>query len=62
MIHEALEHANKQVYPFGHLDIFTKALSATEQDVDKFLDGVRADAVAEYLRQAQATMCAKVVR
>ena len=26
MMREALEYANKQVYPFGHLDIFTKAL------------------------------------
>jgi hypothetical protein len=36
--------------------------NATEADVTKFLNGVRADAVAEYRRQAQATMCAKVVR
>jgi hypothetical protein len=37
-------------------------LSATEADVTKFLNGVRTDAVAEYLKQAQATMSAKLVR
>jgi len=36
--------------------------NATEADVTKFLNGIRADAVADYLKQAHATMCAKVVR
>ena len=70
MLREAIDDAlgsfkctqNAQDYPSTHWsNLATKALAATEADVTKFLNGVRAGAVAEYLRQAQATMCAKVV-
>jgi hypothetical protein len=54
---------NAQDYPSTHWsNLATKVLSATEADVTKFLNGVRADAVAEYRRQSQVIMCKKVVR
>lgn len=33
----ALTHANRQPHPFGHLEMFEKALSATQADVDAFM-------------------------
>ena len=59
MLHDALDYHQEQTRPISKTQ---EALSATEADVTKWVNGVRSDAVAEYLRQAQATMCTKVVR
>jgi hypothetical protein len=39
-----------------------QAINATEADVTKWVNGMRANAVVEYLKQAQETMSAKLVR
>ena len=68
MLMNALRTANTWLSAEGYKpdhpvrEALREALYPYKEDVIKFLDGVRADAVAEYRRQAQATMCAKVVR
>ena len=54
MMSEALKHANRQSYPFGHLELFDKALTATEQEVSAWRREVEAKAIEGCARLGEA--------
>jgi hypothetical protein len=58
MMHEAVDELCSPEPDFLRVEIL---VDPSEADVTKFLNGVRADAVAEYRRQSQVIMCKKVV-